>query len=147
MITQSDTRWSESWAIATWSIGSSLITIGATVRDALLVVLFANVLTAAVIVLNGRAASVYHIGYPVLARSVFGIYGQYFVIVLRSILGIVWGRLFSSLDACGWCVSADRMQEASSSITKVNLSPSVCARFSQVGGRFRMGFPRCAIAR
>ncbi|KAH9908262.1 allantoin permease [Xylariomycetidae sp. FL2044] len=83
--------WSESWNISTWSIGASLITVGATVRDALLVVFFANVLSAAVMVLNGYAASRYHIGYPVISRSSFGIYGQYFVVVLRSILGIVWG--------------------------------------------------------
>lgn len=83
--------WSESWNVSTWSIGSSLITIGASVRDALLVVFFANLLSAAVMVLNGYAASRYHIGYPVLSRASFGIYGQYFVVLLRSILGIVWG--------------------------------------------------------
>ncbi|TLD31219.1 hypothetical protein PspLS_02494 [Pyricularia sp. CBS 133598] len=83
--------WSESWNVSTWSIGASLITVGATVRDALLVVFFANLLSAAVMVLNGFAASRYHIGYPVLSRASFGIYGQYFVVVLRSILGIIWG--------------------------------------------------------
>lgn len=83
--------WSESWNVSTWSIGASLITIGASVRDALLVVLFANLLSAAVMVLNGFAAARYHIGYPVLSRASFGIYGHYFVVVLRSILGIIWG--------------------------------------------------------
>lgn len=83
--------WSESWNVSTWSIGASLITVGASVRDALLIVVFANLLSAAVMVLNGYAASRYHIGYPVLSRSSFGIYGHYFVVVLRSILGIIWG--------------------------------------------------------
>ncbi|KAL2009205.1 hypothetical protein VTN00DRAFT_7399 [Thermoascus crustaceus] len=83
--------WSESWAIATWSIGSSLIALGATIRDALLVVLFANVLSSVVIVLNGRAAATYHIGYPVLSRVSFGIYGQFFVVILRALLSIIWG--------------------------------------------------------
>ncbi|KAI6316468.1 hypothetical protein MCOR29_006687 [Pyricularia oryzae] len=83
--------WSESWNVSTWSIGASLITVGATVRDALLVVFFANLLSAAVMVLNGFAASRYHIGYPVLSRASFGVYGQFFVVVLRSILGIIWG--------------------------------------------------------
>ncbi|KAI1335660.1 allantoin permease [Xylariaceae sp. FL0016] len=83
--------WSESWNVSTWSIGASLVTVGATVRDALLVVFFANLLSAAVMVLNGFAASRYHIGYPVLSRASFGVYGQYFVVVLRSILGIIWG--------------------------------------------------------
>ncbi|CAG9975113.1 unnamed protein product [Clonostachys byssicola] len=83
--------WSESWNVSTWSIGASLITVGASVRDALLVVFFANLLSAVVMVLNGYASSRYHIGYPVLSRSSFGIYGHYFVVVLRSILGIIWG--------------------------------------------------------
>ena len=83
--------WSVSWNVSTWSVGAAIITLGATVRDALLVVLFANLLSACVIVLNGRAAARYHIGYPVLSRSSFGIYGQYFVVILRSILGVIWG--------------------------------------------------------
>uniref|UniRef100_A0A8H7NC15 Allantoin permease n=1 Tax=Bionectria ochroleuca TaxID=29856 RepID=A0A8H7NC15_BIOOC len=66
--------WSESWNVSTWSIGASLITVG-----------------ASVMVLNGYASSRFHIGYPVLSRSSFGIYGHYFVVVLRSILGIIWG--------------------------------------------------------
>jgi NCS1 family nucleobase:cation symporter-1 len=83
--------WSESWAVSTWSVGASFITIGGTIRDSLLVVLFANLLSAIVIVLNGRAASRYHVGYPVMSRVSFGVYGQYFVVVLRAILGIIWG--------------------------------------------------------
>lgn len=62
-------------------------------RDAVLVVLFANLLTSVVIVLNGRAAAAYHIGYPVLSRTSFGIYGQYFVVVLRALVGIAWGMV------------------------------------------------------
>lgn len=83
--------WSESWNVSTWSIGASLITVGATVRDALLIVFFANLLSAIIMVLNGFAASRYHVGYPVLSRPCFGIRGHYFVVVLRSILGIIWG--------------------------------------------------------
>lgn len=83
--------WSESWNVSTWSVGASFITLGATVRDAILVVFFANLLSAVIIVLNGRAAARYHVGYPVLSRVSFGIYGEYFVVVLRSILGIIWG--------------------------------------------------------
>ena len=83
--------WSESWAVSTWSIGASFITLGGTVRDALLVVVFSNLLSAAVIVLNGRAAARYHVGFPVMSRVSFGVYGQYFVVVLRALLGIIWG--------------------------------------------------------
>jgi len=74
-----------------------LITLGATIRDALLVVLFANILSSAVIILNGRAAATYHMGYPVLSRVSFGIYGQYFVVVLRALLSIIWGFAYPFL--------------------------------------------------
>lgn len=83
--------WSESWNVSTWSVGSSFIALGGTVRDAMLVVIFANLLSALIIVLNGRAAARYHVGYPVMSRASFGVYGQYFVVVLRAILGIIWG--------------------------------------------------------
>ncbi|KAH7316989.1 allantoin permease [Stachybotrys elegans] len=83
--------WSESWNVSTWSIGASLVAVGVGVRDALLVVFFANLLSAAVMVLNRFAASRYYIGYPVLSRSSFGIYGHYLVVVIRSILGVIWG--------------------------------------------------------
>lgn len=83
--------WAESWNVSTWSVGSSLIATGMTIRDAILVVFFANLVSAIVIVLNGRAAAKYHIGFPALARSAFGTYGSYFYIIVRSILGIIWG--------------------------------------------------------
>ncbi|WWC71819.1 uncharacterized protein I206_105778 [Kwoniella pini CBS 10737] len=83
--------WSEAWNITTWSLGSSLIALGLSVGNALLVILFANILSALVIIANGFAASRYHIGYPVLARATFGMYGHYFFVLIRAILGIIWG--------------------------------------------------------
>lgn len=65
------------------------------IRDAILIVLFANLLSAVVIVLNSRAAAKYHLGFPALARCAFGTYGSYFYVVLRSILGIIWVSFIS----------------------------------------------------
>jgi len=64
------------------------------IRDAILLVFFANLLSSAVMVLNGRAAAKYHIGFPALARAAFGTFGSYFYIVIRSILGIIWGGVY-----------------------------------------------------
>ncbi|OCF39735.1 hypothetical protein I317_06459 [Kwoniella heveanensis CBS 569] len=83
--------WSESWNVSTWSLGSSLIALGLSIGNALVVILFANILSAIVIVFNGFAAARYHIGYPVLARATFGMYGHYFFVAIRAILGIIWG--------------------------------------------------------
>lgn len=82
---------SESWAVSTWSLGSSMVAGGMTVKASILVFFFANLLLAFVIVLNSRAASMYGLGFSVLSRVTFGIYGSYFQIILRSILGIIWG--------------------------------------------------------
>ncbi|CAN6595244.1 allantoin permease [Trichomonascus vanleenenianus] len=82
---------SEAWAIATWSIGSTMIAAGMTVAESILTVFFGNLIISIALVFNSRAAAKYHLGYPVLARSVFGIYAHYFFIVLRAILGIIWG--------------------------------------------------------
>ena len=51
--------WSESWNVSTWAYGAAFITLGATLRDALLVVFFANLVSAILIVLNGWAAARY----------------------------------------------------------------------------------------
>lgn len=32
----------------------------------------------------------FHIGYPVLARSVMGFYGSYFFVFIRAIVGAIW---------------------------------------------------------
>ena len=40
--------------------------LGGSIRDCLLIVLFASIPSAIVICLNGRATSRYHVGYPVL---------------------------------------------------------------------------------
>jgi NCS1 family nucleobase:cation symporter-1 len=55
------------------------------------VVFFANLFSSWIIVLNGRAAATYHIGFPVLSRASWGLYGHYFSVILRALLGIIWG--------------------------------------------------------
>lgn len=83
--------YSESWAVSTWSLGSTMVAAGLTVAESIILIFFSNLILSIVCVINGRAASTYHIGYPVLARATFGIYAHYFFIILRAILGIIWG--------------------------------------------------------
>lgn len=40
--------------------------------------------------LNSRNGESYHVGYPIVARSVFGHYGAYYVVGARAILAIFW---------------------------------------------------------
>lgn len=39
---------------------------------------------------NSRAATMYHIGYPTVARAVFGMYGSYYFVAARAALAIIW---------------------------------------------------------
>jgi NCS1 family nucleobase:cation symporter-1 len=37
---------------------------------------------------NSRCASVYHVGFPIVARSVFGMWGSYYFVGARAILAV-----------------------------------------------------------
>lgn len=39
---------------------------------------------------NSREGETYHIGYPLVCRSVFGIYGAYYVVAARAVLAVVY---------------------------------------------------------
>ncbi|BGP14767.1 hypothetical protein JCM10213v2_002719 [Rhodosporidiobolus nylandii] len=49
-----------------------------------------HALITILIVLNGRASSRYHIGYPVFSRAVFGMYGSYMAVFMRAVVCIIW---------------------------------------------------------
>jgi Permease for cytosine/purines, uracil, thiamine, allantoin len=50
----------------------------------------ANLISSSVALALGRPGAKYHIGYPVLARSVFGMYGQLFFVWVRAVVAIIW---------------------------------------------------------
>ena len=50
----------------------------------------ANLISSSVALALGRPGARYHIGYPVLARSVFGMYGQFFFVWIRAVVAIIW---------------------------------------------------------
>ncbi|TRM61275.1 permease [Schizophyllum amplum] len=78
-----------------WTSGSSTITLGLSPLSAWLSLAFAHLFVTALIVLNGRGPSRYHIGFPVIARSVFGVWGSYMVIFMRAVVCIVWNGVNS----------------------------------------------------
>ena len=49
-----------------------------------------QILIAIVIVLNGRAGAKYHIGFPVLNRASFGVFGAWWPTFNRAVMAIVW---------------------------------------------------------
>jgi len=47
-------------------------------------------LIAIVFVINGRPGAVYHVGYPILNRAAFGVYGAWWPTFNRAVMAIVW---------------------------------------------------------
>lgn len=73
-----------------WTLGSTMIGIGLNWWQAILVIFLSQVISSVAMLANSRCASVYHIGYPVVARSVFGMWGSYYYVGVRAALAVIW---------------------------------------------------------
>ncbi|KAI1624809.1 NCS1 family nucleobase:cation symporter-1 [Exophiala viscosa] len=83
------------WAVAQLSISNfsqaaSLVAIGLSVWQAMIAVILGRIITAIVAVYNGAIGAEWHIGFPVLSRAVWGIYGSYVPIIQRIVLAFTW---------------------------------------------------------
>lgn len=100
--------WGNAFNSSQWSNGASLIAIGLTWWQALIACILANLLSSSVALALGRPGARYHVGYPVLARNVFGMYGHYFFVWIRAVVAIIWfgvqtyfgSQLFSIMLRC-----------------------------------------------
>ena len=73
-----------------WTLGSTMIGIGLTAGQSIGVIFLSQCISSLAMLANSRCASVYHIGYPIVARSVFGMWGSYYFVGARAALAIVW---------------------------------------------------------
>lgn len=73
-----------------WTLGSTMIGIGLSWWESILVIFASQMISSIAMFFNSRCASVYHIGYPVVARSVFGMWGSYYFVGARAALAIIW---------------------------------------------------------
>ncbi|KAJ5980236.1 Allantoin permease [Penicillium waksmanii] len=76
--------------ISSYMTGSSLIALGLTWWQAILSIVIGQVIATALVVLNSLPGAYYHLGFPVVNRYVWGMYGSTFVILNRILLSIVW---------------------------------------------------------
>ncbi|KAG9950056.1 allantoin, partial [Aureobasidium melanogenum] len=81
---------SSQFSIVGWNTGSSLVTVGLTWQQSFISACIGSFLASVIVVLMARPGAKYHIGYPVLARSVMGMYGSYFFVFIRAMVCIVW---------------------------------------------------------
>ncbi|KAM5467015.1 hypothetical protein MauCBS54593_005635 [Microsporum audouinii] len=78
--------------ISSYMTGSSLIALGLLWWQAIVAIVIGNLLAALFVVLNSLPGAYYHIGFPVVNRYVWGLYGSQFVI---------WNRIFLSIAYIG----------------------------------------------
>lgn len=76
--------------LSSYTIGSSLIGIGLTAGQALGSVVVGMTLACANAYFNGSPGALHHLGYGMLARSAFGLWGSYFCIMLNVFQSFVF---------------------------------------------------------
>ncbi|KAH8821310.1 uracil permease-like protein [Xylogone sp. PMI_703] len=77
-------------AFGNWTLGSTMVGIGLNWWQSIIVIFVSQFISSVAMYFNSRCASAYHIGYPVVARSVFGMYGSYYFVGARAALAIIW---------------------------------------------------------
>ncbi|KAI0391359.1 permease for cytosine/purines, uracil, thiamine, allantoin-domain-containing protein [Xylariaceae sp. FL0594] len=80
----------DSFNINTWMISSTSIVNGLTWWQAWLSVWIGYSIAGAFIVSTGRIGATYHIGFPVVNRASFGIWGSLWPVLNRSVLAAFW---------------------------------------------------------
>lgn len=83
------------WAInnlimLNFTVGSTLIALGLSVWQAMIAVMVGKSIVMVVAVYNGWVGAEWHIGFPVISRYVWGMYGSYAIVAQRILLSCVW---------------------------------------------------------
>ncbi|KAL3422118.1 NCS1 nucleoside transporter [Phlyctema vagabunda] len=77
-------------ALTNWQLGSTLVASGLSVWQTMIAVILGKMIIAAVAIANGYVGAEWHIGYPIVSRYIWGIYGHYFLLAQRILLSLVW---------------------------------------------------------
>ncbi|KAL8753653.1 MAG: hypothetical protein Q9199_004900 [Rusavskia elegans] len=69
---------------------SSVRSLGFTARETIPIVFFGFAICSCVITLTAKMGAQYSIAFPVLVRSIFGMYGSYFAITVKAFVATMW---------------------------------------------------------
>lgn len=86
---------------ADWYGCSAGVAAGLSPLESLFLSFGGRCVVSVLIAMNGRGGAMYHIPYPALVRSCFGVYGSYWPVVSRVILSIVYQGI--NLVQGGYC--------------------------------------------
>ncbi|KAK1768024.1 permease for cytosine/purines, uracil, thiamine, allantoin-domain-containing protein [Phialemonium atrogriseum] len=92
----------DSFNINTWMISSSMIVAGLSWWQSWLCVWIGYSIAAVFICMTGRIGAMYHIGFPVVSRASFGIWGSLWPVFNRAAMACVWYGVQSYIG--GHCV-------------------------------------------
>jgi nucleobase:cation symporter-1, NCS1 family len=84
------------------------MSLGFTARETIPIVFFGFLICSFALTLTGKMGATYSIPFPVLVRSMFGMYGSYPVIVLRAFVAAMWTAILcvQAGDFLGNCITA-----------------------------------------
>ncbi|KAI0696837.1 permease for cytosine/purines, uracil, thiamine, allantoin-domain-containing protein [Cytidiella melzeri] len=92
----------DSFNINTWMIVSSMVQLGLSWWQAWICVWLGYSVVAPFIVLNARPGAMYHITFPVVARTSFGLWGSLWPVFNRGVMACIWYGVQASIG--GSCV-------------------------------------------
>ncbi|KKY15336.1 putative ncs1 allantoate transporter [Phaeomoniella chlamydospora] len=76
--------------VSGWSAPASILTVGLSSTDAILITLCAAICNAIPTVMNGAIGANLHIPFPIAIRASYGYWFSYFCVVSRGILALFW---------------------------------------------------------
>ncbi|GAB7348656.1 hypothetical protein MBLNU459_g7023t1 [Dothideomycetes sp. NU459] len=80
----------DSFNINTWMIAASSLDVGLSWWQAWICVWVGYTLAACFVCLTGRIGATYHLSFPVINRSSFGIWGSLWPVLNRSVMACIW---------------------------------------------------------
>jgi len=99
-----------------WTLGSSLVGAGLSWWQATIAVWIAAFVSGTCMALNSRAAANYHVGYPVILRTCFGMYGHYWPVLARAVCACVWVSVITGIPT-----DCDRMAPNKSVFPRIGI--------------------------
>ncbi|KAF2111189.1 permease for cytosine/purines, uracil, thiamine, allantoin-domain-containing protein [Lophiotrema nucula] len=82
--------WSYGFSVGVWSVGSSMVAMGLNSWQSIICVFISHLLGAIAIAWHSRIGSKWHFGFPVESRVMWGMYGSFFPIIIRLLVGQIW---------------------------------------------------------
>ncbi|KAH6677713.1 permease for cytosine/purines, uracil, thiamine, allantoin-domain-containing protein [Halenospora varia] len=73
-----------------WSLGSSNLANGLTAGEAIGMVLVGSFIAGLIAFICGEPGVQYHLGFPMMSRASFGMYGSYFVVMLKCFVNFIY---------------------------------------------------------